>query len=84
MPHQERAREHHKSVGNTTSTDSGTYVSNGYGKGYPPKFFTVAQTDTDNDSETNQLHIPFLGVRHASQNGPGVLLSHLQTGMQTQ
>ena len=64
MPHQEKAREPHNSVGNTT--DSGTYVPNGYGKGYLPKLFTdtkysAAQTDTDNDSETDQLHIPFLG-----------------------
>ena len=53
-------------MGNTTSTDSGTYIPNGYGKGYPPKMFTdpkyaAAQTDTDNDSETNPLHIQFLG-----------------------
>ena len=66
MPHQEKAREPHNSVGNSTSTDAGTYIPNRLGKGYPPKVFTdpkysAAQTDTDNDSETDQLHIPFLG-----------------------
>ena len=66
MPCQDRAKEPQNSVGNTTSTDSSKYIPNSYRKGYPPKIFTdpkysVAQTDTDNDSETDHPHIPFLG-----------------------
>ena len=66
MPHQEREREPQNPVGNTTSTDSGMYIPNSYRKGYSSKIFTdpkysVAQTDTDNYSETDQPNIPFLG-----------------------
>ena len=42
------------------------HIPNENGKGYTPKIFTdqkctATQTDTDNDSETDQPHIPFLG-----------------------
>ena len=35
MPHQEAIES------NTTSTDSGTYIPNGKGMGYPPKFSLI-------------------------------------------
>ena len=60
MPHQVRAKDPHDSVCNTTSTDSGTYIPTGYGKGYPPKIFTNPNylqdgSNTNSDSEVEPL-----------------------------
>ena len=81
-----RTPHHQKVVGNTISTDSGTYIPNGKGIGYPPKVFIDpkdAATDTENDSEADPLQIPFLG-NYCMMCILKWSASKVQTGMQTQ
>ena len=44
---------------NLVSTDSGTFITSGYGMGYPPKIFT-SYVDSDTNIETTSPHIPNL------------------------
>ena len=39
------------SVGNTTSTDTGTYIPTSYGRGYPPRIFTNPNDSSDSDAK---------------------------------
>ena len=59
--HSRRRTPHQEKIdGNTMTTDSGTYIPNGKGIGYPPKVFIDpkdAATDTENDSEANPPQI---------------------------
>ena len=69
MPYNDKSDDRYdNSIGNSMSTDSGTYIPTCKGMGYLPKIFTdpkaaetLINSDTGNDSETENSQIPFLG-----------------------
>ena len=59
QPHHNRTEE--EGPHNPVSTDSGTFITNGYEMGYPPKIFTSPNyVDSDTDIETIPPDIPNL------------------------